>query len=93
MSPFRFGLDQFTALMLLWQAMSHQGNTVTRNPFNLHGLTFILASISGYIDNGEYGEITYPFPNIDGTTIEVWEWMGNFVPNFTGHVITNGDPC
>ena len=33
-------------------------------------------------------EITYPFPNFNGTTVEVCEWMGNYVRLFTGHVIT-----
>ena len=33
------------------------------------------------------GEITYPFPNFNGTTVEVWEWISNFIPHFTGHVI------
>ena len=33
-------------------------------------------------------EITYPFPNFNGCTIEVWEWISHFFPHFTGHVIT-----
>ena len=32
------------------------------------------------------GEITYPFPNIYGATIEIWEWTSNFIPHFS-------DPC
>ena len=36
-------------------------------------------------------EITYPFPNFKGCTVEVWEWMSNFIPHFTGHVIIY--PC
>ena len=32
--------------------------------------------------------ITYPFPNFNGCTIEVWEWINNFSLQFTGHVIT-----
>ena len=36
-------------------------------------------------------EITYPFPNFNGATIEIWEWMGNFIPHLTGYVITY--PC
>ena len=23
-------------------------------------------------------EITYPFPNFNGCTVEVWEWISNF---------------
>ena len=28
---------------------------------------------------------------LNGATVEVWEWMNNFPPHFTGHVITS--PC
>ena len=31
-------------------------------------------------------EITYPFPNFNGWDIEVWEWINNFIPHFTGPV-------
>ena len=24
-------------------------------------------------------EITYPFPNFNGTAIEVWEWISNII--------------
>ena len=27
-------------------------------------------------------EITYPFPNYNSATVEVWEWMNNFTPYF-----------
>ena len=38
-----------------------------------------------------YDEITYPFPNFNGATVEVLEWISNFILHFTGHVITC--PC
>ena len=38
-----------------------------------------------------WDEITYPFPNFNGDTIEVWEWISNFNPHFIWHVITY--PC
>ena len=38
-----------------------------------------------------WDETTYPFPNFDGATVEVWEWIGNFISHFTGHVLTY--PC
>ena len=38
-----------------------------------------------------WDEINYPFPKFNGCTIEVWEWMSNFIPDFTGHVIIY--PC
>ena len=33
-------------------------------------------------------EITYPFLNFNGGTVEVWEWIIDFISHFTGHVIT-----
>ena len=38
-----------------------------------------------------WDEITYPFPNFNGYTVEVWEWMNNFILHFIKHVITY--PC
>ena len=29
-----------------------------------------------------WDEITYPFPNFNGCTVEVWEWISNFIPHF-----------
>ena len=33
-------------------------------------------------------EITYPFLNFSGATVEVKEWINNFIPHFTRNVIT-----
>ena len=33
-------------------------------------------------------EITYPFPNFNGCTVEVWEWISNFITHFMMDVIT-----
>ena len=38
-----------------------------------------------------WDEITYPFPNFNVCTFEVWEWIGNFIPHFTMDV--NTDLC
>ena len=35
-----------------------------------------------------WDEIIYPFPNFNGATIEIWEWISNFIPHITEHVIT-----
>ena len=35
-----------------------------------------------------WDEITYPFPNFNGGTVEVREWISNFNPHFTEYVIT-----
>ena len=36
-------------------------------------------------------DISYPFPNFNGTAVEAWEWISNFIPHFTTYVITYGD--
>ena len=40
-------------------------------PFYYHGLTLILAWISDYIHYEMWDEITYPFLNFNGATVEV----------------------
>ena len=42
-----------------------------KDPFILHGLTFILAWITNYIHYKVLDEITYPFLNFNGCTVEV----------------------
>ena len=42
-----------------------------------------------YIHYKVWDEITYPFLNFNGYTVEVWEWIDNFIPCLTGHVITH----
>ena len=36
-----------------------------------------------------WNEIIYPFPNFNGTAIEVWEWINDFIPHFIMDEITN----
>ena len=38
-----------------------------------------------------WDEITYPFLNFNGSTVEVKEWMSNFIPHFIMDVIIY--PC
>ena len=35
-----------------------------------------------------WDEINYPFPNLNGCTIELWEWISNFIRHFIMDVIT-----
>ena len=58
-------------------------------------LTLIPTWISKYTHYNARGEITNPFPNFHGVTVEVWEWIRNFIPHFTGYVIIYPcqDPC
>ena len=32
--------------------------------------------------------ITHLFPNFDGAVIEVWEYISDFIPQFTGDIIS-----
>ena len=40
--------------------------------------------ISAWISNHmhSWDEITYQFPNFNGSTVEVWEWINNFITHF-----------
>ena len=61
---------------------------VTEGLFYLHSLTLISSWTSNYIHYKLWDGITYPFPNFNGATVEVWEWISDFTQHFTGHVIT-----
>ena len=75
------GLDSVVQLMT---CIHHCG----QRPFYEHGLTLIPGWISNYIFWIVLDEITYPFPNINGATVEVWEWVTNFTQHFTMDAIT-----
>ena len=51
----------------------------------------LLTWLSNYIHYNMWNKITYPFPNFNSTVIEVWKLISNFIPHFTGHVVTY--PC
>ena len=38
-----------------------------------------------------WDEIAYPFLNFNGSNVEVYEWISNFIPQFMMDVITY--PC
>ena len=38
-----------------------------------------------------WDEITYPFLNFNGATVEVWEWISNLIPYVTVRMIIY--PC
>ena len=59
--------------------------------FYYHGLTLIPAWICNWIHHKVWIEITYPFLNFNDATVEYLEWMINFIPHITRHVITY--PC
>ena len=49
-----------------------------------HGWILIPAWISNNISSKVCDEITYPFPNFNDCTVEVWEWISNFNTRFIG---------
>ena len=63
----------------------------TGDPIYYYGLILILAWRSNHMSSKVWDEITYPFHNFDGCTVELWEWMRNFIPHIIMDVITY--PC
>ena len=63
----------------------------SRCPLCWHGLALISAWISIHMPSNVWDEITYPFPNFNGCTVEVSEWISNFTPQFIMWVIAY--PC
>ena len=58
-------------LLLPWNIISMAKQPGTLGPL-LHGLTYIPAWISNHIPSKMWDENTYPFPNFNGATVEVW---------------------
>ena len=64
-------------------------------PFFKHGSTFILSSICNHMPSKVWDELTYPFPNFNGCTVEVFlEWISSFIlhirmamSNYIPHII------
>ena len=54
-------------------------------PYELHSQTGILI-----IDANDivHNKIAYPYPNFNGCSVEVWEWIIYFIPRFIMDVIT-----
>ena len=51
----------------------------------------VVAWINNHIHYNVWDEITYPVLNFNGATVEIYEWISNSIPHFTGCVITH--PC
>ena len=68
-------------------AFEHMNHRINQYGLNLipHD-KYVVASICKIWD-----DIIYPFPKFSGATVEVLEWIINFIPHITGHVITY--PC
>ena len=78
-----------------WTVLHPENDTRGRPPlltwinFNLRAL--IPTWRSNDMPHKVWDEITYPFPNVNGTTVEFWVWIRNFIPHFTSHLVTY--PC
>ena len=46
-------------------------------------LTLTPAWISNYTHYKVWDEITYPFTNFNGSTVEFWKWIRSFIPHLT----------
>ena len=66
----------------LWYVIDASAN------FYYHRLTSIPVWISVYVHCKLWNENNNLFPNLNGTTVVVWEWISNFIPHYAGHVIT-----
>ena len=53
--------------------------------------TLIPAWINNHMPSKMWDEISYPFPNFNSYTVEVWEWISNFISHIIMNVITY--PC
>ena len=62
-----------------------------QGPFYWHGLTLTPTWISNRMHSKIWNAITYLFPNVNGCTVHVWEWIGIFIPYFVLDAITC--PC
>ena len=49
-------------------------------PFYQHLL--IPAWISNDMPSKVWDKITYRFPNLNDSTVEIWKWISNFIPHF-----------
>ena len=52
----------------------------------MDSVTSIPTWINNHIDWQMWDVITYPIPNTVGCTVEVWEWVSNFIPHLIRHV-------
>ena len=60
-------------------------------PFTNMVLTSIPVWRSNQVPIKVWDEITCPFPNFNGCTVEVWGWISDSIPHFMINVITY--PC
>ena len=80
---------KYTWILVFSAGWCFQGRASTsRGPFYKHGLTLIQAWVSNHMPSEVWGESKYPFKNFNGATVEVWEWITNFIPHILMDVIS-----
>ena len=86
-----FAVEEFNYLSDPVNAMTNDD----MGPFYYHGLTVILAWICHRMSSKVWDEIACLFPNFNGTTVEVWEWISKLTPHIKLNIITgvNVNPC
>ena len=74
----------FIYLCILFGATMRTHSCVNITDHWFHAPFFLISAwISNHMHDKVWDEITSPFPNFNGVTVEVWEWRSNFVPHFT----------
>ena len=58
-------------------------NITMRHPLGPLSQTWI----SNYTHNIVWDDIAYQFSNFNGATVDVWEWISNFIPYISGYMI------
>ena len=82
----------------LWYIYSMQLTHCCLGSLLLTWITLIPAWLSKCTNNKVWDEITYPFPNLNGTAVEVSEWISNTILHPMGmwlliHDGINVNPC
>ena len=71
------------AFIILDKKRRHTSNTLELGPPLLMWFNFNPSRNIYHKPSEVWYEITYPFPNFNGATFEVWERISNFTPFFT----------
>ena len=93
-----YGFDVAYIYVYVWSAIYGGLNTRHIEPVNLTPGSLLLTGISFdpsmdmyLMPSKVWGEIIYPFLNLNYATVEIWEWISNFIPPFIMDVISY--PC
>ena len=87
-----------TLLHSLWRHRNEDSHSKPHAPFYWLAFKFKPAWIRFHIHRKVWDEITYPFPNVNGCTVEVWELIINIISDLTMYVNTypwwiKSNPC